>query len=47
MEGLKVRALWDPQINKAMTFLPEALALENLKPGDTPNSNPKTNVAQR
>jgi len=29
LEGLKVRAEWDPQINKAMTFLPEARALED------------------
>jgi len=28
LEGLKVRALWDPQIAKAITFLPEAQALE-------------------
>ena len=28
-EGLKVRAQADPEINKALTFLPEALALEN------------------
>ena len=27
LEGLKVRAQWDPQITKAMTFLPEARAL--------------------
>ena len=44
LEGLKVRAMWDPQINKAMTFMPEALALEQMvKPG-TPV---KTTVAQR
>ena len=29
LEGLKVRAQADPEVNKAMTFLPEALALEN------------------
>ncbi len=29
MEGLKVRAGWDPQIAKALTFLPEAQALED------------------
>jgi carboxyl-terminal processing protease len=28
LEGLKVRAQWDPQIGKAITFLPEAQALE-------------------
>jgi carboxyl-terminal processing protease len=27
-EGLKVRAQWDPQIKQALTFMPEALALE-------------------
>ena len=29
MEGLKVRAGWDPQIAKALAFLPEAQALED------------------
>ena len=29
VEGLKVRAAWDPQIAKAVTFLPEAQALED------------------
>ena len=29
LEGLKVRVESDPQIGKAITFLPEALALEN------------------
>ena len=44
LEGLKVRALWDPQIAKAMSFMPEALALEQMtKPG----TQPKTTVAQR
>ncbi|HMF62543.1 MAG TPA: hypothetical protein VK608_00515, partial [Edaphobacter sp.] len=28
LEGLRVRAEWDPQIAKAITFLPEAQALE-------------------
>ncbi|ADV81430.1 S41 family peptidase [Terriglobus saanensis] len=28
IEGLKVRADWDPTINKALTYLPEAQALE-------------------
>ena len=42
VEGLKVRAQWDPQINKALTFMPQAQALEDrLKTGA------KTNVAQR
>lgn len=35
LEGMKVRAQWDPQINKAMTFLPEARALvDRAKPAD-------------
>ncbi|MDQ2834709.1 MAG: S41 family peptidase [Acidobacteriota bacterium] len=29
LEGLKVRAEWDPQIAKALTFLPEAQTLED------------------
>jgi carboxyl-terminal processing protease len=29
LEGLKVRAQADPEVNKAMTFLPEALALQD------------------
>ena len=28
-EGARTLAEWDPQINKALTFMPEALALEN------------------
>jgi carboxyl-terminal processing protease len=28
-EGMRVRAEWDPQISKALTFMPEAQALEN------------------
>jgi len=34
LEGLKVRAEWDPQIAKALTFLPEAqaLAARSIKP---------------
>lgn len=28
-EGMRVRALWDPQIGKALSFLPEAQALED------------------
>ncbi|MES2394098.1 MAG: S41 family peptidase [Acidobacteriota bacterium] len=31
IEGLKVRADWDPQIKQALTFMPEALALEEHK----------------
>ena len=30
-EGLKVRAEWDPQIRQALTFMPEAQALEDHK----------------
>jgi carboxyl-terminal processing protease len=30
-EGLKVRAEWDPQIHQALTYMPEALALEQHK----------------
>ena len=42
LEGLKVRAQWDPQISKALTFMPQAQALEDrLKTGG------KTNVASR
>ncbi len=42
MEGLKVRAQWDPQIGKALTYMPQAQALEDrLKSGN------KTNVASR
>jgi carboxyl-terminal processing protease len=29
LEGFKVRAQWDPQIVKAITFLPEAQTLED------------------
>ncbi len=42
LEGLKVRAQWDPQIAKALTFMPQAQALEDrLKTGG------KTTVASR
>ena len=30
-EGMKTRAGWDPQIQKALTYMPEALALEEHK----------------
>jgi carboxyl-terminal processing protease len=30
-EGMRVRAQWDPQIDKALTYMPEALALEEHK----------------
>ena len=42
VEGLKVRAEWDPQISKALTFMPQAQALE-----DRLKSGAKTNIAQR
>lgn len=42
LEGLKVRAQWDPQIAKALTFMPQAQALE-----DRPKTGAKTNVASR
>ena len=29
LEGLKIRAVWDPQISKAITFMPQAQALED------------------
>jgi carboxyl-terminal processing protease len=31
MEGMRIRAEWDPQISKALTFMPEAQALEDHK----------------
>jgi carboxyl-terminal processing protease len=37
LEGLKVRADWDPEITKALTFIPEAQALE-----ENQKSNVKT-----
>src|ERR1700678_2153172 len=40
LEGLKVRAEWDPQIARAITFLPEAQALE-----DHSKAAPKTVTA--
>ena len=42
LEGLKVRAEWDPQISKAVTFLPAAQALE-----DHLAESQKTTVANR
>ncbi len=42
-EGLRVRAEWDPQINKALTFMPEAQALEN----HTLPAQQKTQTAQK
>ena len=29
LQGLRAQADWDPEIQKALTFLPEAQALEN------------------
>jgi carboxyl-terminal processing protease len=42
LEGLKVRAEWDPQIAKAVTFLPEAQTL-----ADHSKLAPKTTTASR
>jgi carboxyl-terminal processing protease len=33
LEGLKVRTQTDPEISKALTFMPEALALEDRSKG--------------
>ena len=41
-EGMQVRAAWDPQINKALTFMPEAQALED----HTLPTQQKTQTAQ-
>jgi len=41
-EGMKIRAGWDPQITKALTFMPEAQALEN----HTLPSQQKTQTAE-
>jgi carboxyl-terminal processing protease len=43
LEGLKVRAEWDPEINKAMTYLPEARALED----HTKSTDKTINTASR
>jgi carboxyl-terminal processing protease len=42
-QGMQVRAEWDPQIAKALTFMPEAQALEN----HTLPSQQKTQTASR
>jgi carboxyl-terminal processing protease len=42
LEGLKVRAQWDPQIAKAVSFLPEAQTLQ-----DHYKLAQKTNTASR
>jgi len=41
--GMQVRAEWDPQIAKALTFMPEATALED----HTLGTQPKTQTASR
>ncbi|HLI77208.1 MAG TPA: hypothetical protein VKV02_09700, partial [Acidobacteriaceae bacterium] len=41
--GMKVRAEWDPQIQKALTYMPEALALEEHK---LPTQGKTTQTAQ-
>ncbi len=39
-EGMRVRAEWDPQISKALTYMPEAQALEDHKlPGQQKDAN--------
>jgi len=43
-EGMRVRAEWDPQIAKALTFLPEAQALEDHK---LPSQKGATQTASR
>jgi carboxyl-terminal processing protease len=46
-EGLKVRAAWDPQIKQALTFMPEALALEEHKlPSEQKTETASTAAAQ-
>jgi len=43
LEGLKVRAEWDPQIAKAVTFIPEAQTLqEHLKLAQAQKAGPST-----
>jgi carboxyl-terminal processing protease len=43
LEGLKVRAEWDPQIAKAITFLPEAQTLqEHLKLAQAQKTTPES-----
>ena len=47
-EGLKVRAEWDPQIKQALTYMPEALALEEhkLPTEQKPTETASTTAAQ-
>ena len=42
--GMQVRAQWDPQIEKALSYMPEALALEEHK---LPNQTKGTQTASR
>ena len=43
-EGLKVRATWDPMINKALDYLPQAKALENAaKHAETQRASVRSN----
>jgi carboxyl-terminal processing protease len=51
-QGMKVRAQWDPQIAKALSYMPEALALEEHrlpstgKPTQTASTTAATPAAQ-
>jgi carboxyl-terminal processing protease len=38
LEGYKVRTEWDPQVQKAITYLPQAEALENHAAGQKPTT---------
>ena len=46
MEGLKVRAGWDPQIQKALTFLPQAQALLDHPKDLTPSKQTVTTASR-
>ncbi len=46
MEGLKVRAGWDPQIQKAITFLPQAQALLDHPKDLTPSKQTVTTASR-
>jgi carboxyl-terminal processing protease len=37
-EGMKIMASWDPQVNKALTYMPEAQALEDHSKPATPQT---------
>ena len=43
LEGNKVEKQWDPQVQKALTYMPEALALEEHK---LPSRQKTTQTAQ-